>query len=374
MRDLLDRRPLLDIAVRRFNPAIPHSLEAIVAKCLTLSPDDRYPDAGALARDLERFLNHQPLLKAANPSRRERAGNWLIRQRKLLAAAACIIGLGGILYAAAHFGPLKERPLASAASVPSFTNAVNLLEIGDAVHAVDVLSGVAQSHPQSCLPKLYLAFALEGNPNGKPESECESESEDALREAFAVPQAAEELADWAKLHPEVPGRLVDFVDAMMGRADRFAELYDAEELASDAERDARFRKPAYELAKKSLLLAKELDPSSRKLLRLLATTEQIFGEFQQAHDRLTRLIDSSPDRAKSADLFFCRMVRGRVAFLWIEHLRQQKVQLGNDHRKLLEDAINDDLNACLNALVNYQATEDSGARSTVSCTTKRGRP
>ena len=37
MRVLLDRRPLLDVSVRRSNPAIPHALEAIVAKCLAVS-------------------------------------------------------------------------------------------------------------------------------------------------------------------------------------------------------------------------------------------------------------------------------------------------------------------------------------------------
>src|SRR5439155_25840301 len=85
MRELLDRRPLLDVSVRRSNPAIPHALEAIVAKCLTVSPDDRYPDAHALAQDLDRFLKHQPLVHAANPSRRERAKNWVIRHRLVLA-------------------------------------------------------------------------------------------------------------------------------------------------------------------------------------------------------------------------------------------------------------------------------------------------
>ena len=82
MRELLDRRRFLDVAVRRFNPAIPPSLEAIVAKCLALAPADRYADAESLAKDLERFLNHQPLLKAGNPSRRERVGNYLKRQRR----------------------------------------------------------------------------------------------------------------------------------------------------------------------------------------------------------------------------------------------------------------------------------------------------
>ena len=36
MREFLERRPFVDVAVRRFNPAIPPSLEAIVAKCLDL--------------------------------------------------------------------------------------------------------------------------------------------------------------------------------------------------------------------------------------------------------------------------------------------------------------------------------------------------
>ncbi len=38
LRVLLDRRPLLDVSVRRANPAIPHALEAIVAKCLAVAP------------------------------------------------------------------------------------------------------------------------------------------------------------------------------------------------------------------------------------------------------------------------------------------------------------------------------------------------
>ena len=74
MRLLLDRRPLLDVTVSRFNPAIPHAIEAILAKCLTFSPDDRYPDAQALAEDLHRFLHHQATrsCRQSLPSRADR--------------------------------------------------------------------------------------------------------------------------------------------------------------------------------------------------------------------------------------------------------------------------------------------------------------
>ena len=81
MSDLLDRRTRLVTDVRQFNPQIPHALQAIVERCLCFNPDDRYPDAQSLAEDLERFLTRQPLRLAVNPSRRERIGNWVTRNR-----------------------------------------------------------------------------------------------------------------------------------------------------------------------------------------------------------------------------------------------------------------------------------------------------
>ena len=72
LQEMLDRRPGLDIAVRHHNPAVPHALEAIVANCLALKPQDRYPDAKHLADDLEAFLKRKPMPYAINPSRSER--------------------------------------------------------------------------------------------------------------------------------------------------------------------------------------------------------------------------------------------------------------------------------------------------------------
>ena len=64
----------LTSSVRRFNPAIPHALEAIVAKCLSLSPDDRYADAQALEQDLDRFLKRSAA--PASPPIRRAASGW----------------------------------------------------------------------------------------------------------------------------------------------------------------------------------------------------------------------------------------------------------------------------------------------------------
>jgi serine/threonine protein kinase/transcriptional regulator with XRE-family HTH domain len=99
MRLLLDRRMRLDVAVSRFNPAIPHGLEAILAKCLAFSSDARYPDARALAEDLHRFLTHRPLVHAVNPSCRERVSNWAMWQRKTLAFnVACLVAIDALMY------------------------------------------------------------------------------------------------------------------------------------------------------------------------------------------------------------------------------------------------------------------------------------
>jgi hypothetical protein len=84
MRVLLDRRPLLDVSVRGVNSAIPRALEAITARCLALPLEVRYPDAGALAENLERFLRGRPLVHAANPSRCARLGSWIERGLRIL--------------------------------------------------------------------------------------------------------------------------------------------------------------------------------------------------------------------------------------------------------------------------------------------------
>ena len=130
MNDLLDRRPYLETAVRRFNPAIPPSLEAIVVKCLALGPGDRYADGESLAKDLERFLNHQPLLKAGNPSRRERVGNYWVRQRRRLTRAG-LIGAGVLIFSVLLARPVYDWLAPPSLSHSEFQSAVTAVEDGE---------------------------------------------------------------------------------------------------------------------------------------------------------------------------------------------------------------------------------------------------
>ena len=64
------------IPPRGFNRKIPRDLEAIVLKCLEKSPQRRYATAAALAEDLERFLEGQPVV-ARRRARPVRSLHWV---------------------------------------------------------------------------------------------------------------------------------------------------------------------------------------------------------------------------------------------------------------------------------------------------------
>ncbi len=62
------------IPPRLLQPSIPKDLETICLKCLAKMPTHRYESALAMAKDLERFLNHEPILA--------RPAGWLEKSLK----------------------------------------------------------------------------------------------------------------------------------------------------------------------------------------------------------------------------------------------------------------------------------------------------
>ncbi|MBC7821214.1 MAG: protein kinase, partial [Planctomycetaceae bacterium] len=77
---------------RQLQPRLPVDLETICLKCLEKSPARRYPTALALADDLSRFLNHEPI--TARPSGMiERSRKWIHRRPAVAVLLTLIVVL-----------------------------------------------------------------------------------------------------------------------------------------------------------------------------------------------------------------------------------------------------------------------------------------
>ncbi|MBX9790137.1 MAG: protein kinase [Pirellulales bacterium] len=85
-------------APRAHDAKIPRELETIVLKTIAKSPADRYATAEALADDLQRWLDDQPIV-ARRPTLLERAARWRRRHRGVMRAAVgfLLLALLGLL-------------------------------------------------------------------------------------------------------------------------------------------------------------------------------------------------------------------------------------------------------------------------------------
>jgi len=98
---VLTREPVLP---RQLNRDVPRPLELICLKCLSKSPDDRYPSAAALADDLEHFLKGETLA-ARPPNPLQRIPLWS-RREPALAARLAVLGLFFAVHVSNHaLGP-----------------------------------------------------------------------------------------------------------------------------------------------------------------------------------------------------------------------------------------------------------------------------
>ena len=77
--------------------SIPRPLAAVIARAMPNDPAARYADAGVLAEDVLRHLDHEPV-SAYRENVAERAGRWLTRHRALVTLMAAYIVMRVVVF------------------------------------------------------------------------------------------------------------------------------------------------------------------------------------------------------------------------------------------------------------------------------------
>ena len=130
---------------RSLNRTIPHDLETIVLKAIAREPDRRYPSAGDLAEDLERFLDDRPI-RARRASLLEHGWRWCRRNPALASVSALALTLLVMVATGMSFGYYhRTRALATETALRQKSDA-NLRLAADAFEAIfDQIGGASMS-------------------------------------------------------------------------------------------------------------------------------------------------------------------------------------------------------------------------------------
>jgi TolB-like protein/tRNA A-37 threonylcarbamoyl transferase component Bud32/Flp pilus assembly protein TadD len=105
--------------LRTLAPALDRDLETICAKCLELEPSARYRSAGALAEDLERWLEGRHII-ARPVSPPARVWRWSKRNPNVAGMAALLLALGSAVGVMIWKSEMASPPAASGIAVLPF--------------------------------------------------------------------------------------------------------------------------------------------------------------------------------------------------------------------------------------------------------------
>ena len=125
-------------APRALDESIPKDLETICLTALQKSPAQRYSDADAMADDLQRFLNAEPI-RARRTSLLARLWRWSYREP--LAASLISTGILGPLLGFGYLTTLS-RQLVQSAALDSATQYADMLEVVNEFYSDDVVDRI----------------------------------------------------------------------------------------------------------------------------------------------------------------------------------------------------------------------------------------
>jgi WD40 repeat protein len=126
------------VTLRRLQPKVPRDLEIICLKCLHKDTARRYPSAEALADDLHRFQNGEPIEARPTPTW-ERAWKWARRHPAVAALAAVVVTAVAALFVvgAIYHGRVVEALHKAEQYAEEGRQRLVRLQVAQGVHRLD---------------------------------------------------------------------------------------------------------------------------------------------------------------------------------------------------------------------------------------------
>ena len=118
---------------RKLNPAIPSDLNTIVLKAISKNPGDRYQNSQLFADDLQRYLDHKPIV-ARRPTLMQRAAKWSRRNQPIVISAMIILLLATIGLAGSNMLVRRQRQIADEKSAEALQESRYARAIADFVN------------------------------------------------------------------------------------------------------------------------------------------------------------------------------------------------------------------------------------------------
>jgi tetratricopeptide (TPR) repeat protein len=143
---------------RRLDAEIPRDLETICLRCLEKEPSRRYATAGAMAEDLERFSNGEPIL-ARPVGRAERFGRWC-RRKPAVAALSMALVLVAASGVAVYLGQRGRARASDAIARASEKKAETLLGASVAALGRKLEQSRNKHEPLEFMPKSFRDHLL----------------------------------------------------------------------------------------------------------------------------------------------------------------------------------------------------------------------
>jgi hypothetical protein len=259
---------------------------------------------------------------------------------------------------------LMKPPSPKLETLVSWRTAVEAVDEGRGMEAIETLRRLVREYPDHPLPHLYLSLALSGSPTHLVEDDAQS----SFRKAMSLPGAESIAREWILRNRADARALQDFAQSRLDLIKRHDGTLNAAAGRHGKITEDPIDTKSKTLFYKSILTALELallvDPDSETIPGKIAIVEEYFRNFESAYQRLTNLINSVRKRGDTVpreNLVSLISQRGRVVLRLSDQLRRSgDLTEGRRARDLLRESADELRKQEANALEIAIRAGDSG--------------